>query len=86
MADDHTIIVESPSRSGGSSGWAIALVLIVALIAGVVFFTQMSSSQKAKDAAITNAAQDVGQAARNVGDAAQDAAGSAQQAANGANK
>ena len=73
MADDHTIIVETPSRSGGS-GWVIALVLVVALIAGAVFFTQMSNSQTAKDSAITSAAQDVGQAAKNVGDAAQDAA------------
>lgn len=74
MADDHTIIVETPSRRGGGSGWVIAFVLIVALIAGVVFFTQMSNTQSAKDTAITNAAQDVGQAAQNVGDAAQEAA------------
>jgi flagellar basal body-associated protein FliL len=77
MAEDHTvdrtIIVETPSRSSGS-GWVIALVLIVALIAGVVFFTQMAGSERAKDSAITNAAQDVGQAARNVGAAAQDVA------------
>ena len=73
MADDRTIIVETPSRGGGA-GWVIALVLIVALIAGVVFFTQMSSTQSAKDTAITNAAKDVGQAAQNVGDAAQEAA------------
>jgi flagellar basal body-associated protein FliL len=77
MAEDHTvdrtIIVETPSRSGGS-GWVIALVLIVALIVGVVFFTQMAGSERAKDNAITNAAQDVGQAARSVGAAAQDAA------------
>jgi CHASE3 domain sensor protein len=73
MADDRTIIVETPSRGGGS-GWVFAFVLIVALIAGVVFFTQMSSSQSAKDTAITKAAQDVGQAAQNVGNAAQEAA------------
>lgn len=79
MAEDRTVIVETPSRSGGS-GWVIALVLIVALIVGIVFFSQMSGSERAKDTAITNAAQDVGQAARNVGDAAQDAAGSAKRA------
>ncbi|HEX8058584.1 MAG TPA: hypothetical protein VF481_18095 [Novosphingobium sp.] len=73
MADDRTIIVETPSRGGGS-GWVIAFVLIVALIVGVVFFTQMSGSQTAKDNAITNAAQDVGQAAQKAGDAAQEAA------------
>lgn len=73
MADDRTIIVETPSRGGGS-GWVIAFVLIVALIVGVVFFTQMSGSQTAKDNAITNAAQDVGQAAQKAGNAAQEAA------------
>jgi flagellar basal body-associated protein FliL len=72
MADDHTVVVETPSRGGGS-GWVIALVLIVALIVGVVFFTQMSKTQSAKDNAVANAAQDVGQAAQNVGNAAQDA-------------
>ncbi|MBW8752898.1 MAG: hypothetical protein JF595_01910 [Sphingomonadales bacterium] len=75
MPDDHTVVVETPSRSSGSgSGWVIALVLIVALIVGVVFFTQMSKTQSAKDNAVANAAQDVGQAAQNVGNAAQDAA------------
>lgn len=73
MSEDKTIIVEAPGRSGGS-GWIIALVLVVALIVGIVFFTRMSSTETAKDNAITNAAQDVGQAARTVGDAAQDAA------------
>lgn len=71
MAEDRTVIVETPSRGSGA-GWVIAIVLIVALIAGVYFFSQMSSSQTAKDNAVTNAAQDVGQAARNVGDAAKD--------------
>jgi CHASE3 domain sensor protein len=84
MAEDHTVdrtvIVETPGRSSGS-GWAIALVLITALIIAVVFFTQMAGSERAKDNAITNAAQDVGQAARSVGTAAQDAAASAKQAA-----
>lgn len=72
MTEDKTVIVEAPGRSGGS-GWIIALVLVVALVVGIVFFTRMSGSETAKDNAISNAAQDVGQAARNVGDAAQDA-------------
>ena len=70
--NDHTVIVEAPRRSG--AGWVIALVMIVALIVGLVFFTQMSDSETAKNNAITDAAQDVGTAARDVGDAAQDAA------------
>ena len=74
MADDRTVIVETPDRSSGS-GWVIALVLIVALIIGVVFFTQMSVSEAAKNNAITNAANNVGAAAKDVGNAAQDAGG-----------
>lgn len=74
MADDRTVIVETPSRGSGGAGWAVALVMIVALVIGVVFFTQVSNSNAAKNNAIANAAQDVGQAARTVGSAAQDAA------------
>jgi flagellar basal body-associated protein FliL len=73
MADDHTVVVEAPSRGGGS-GWIIALVLIVALIVGIVFFSQMSGSEAAKDNAVANAANNLGAAARDVGNAAQDAA------------
>jgi hypothetical protein len=39
-------------------------------------FTQMGGAEVAKDEAITNAANDVGDAAQSVGDAAQDAADS----------
>jgi hypothetical protein len=73
MADDHTVVV-TPERSGSGSGWIIALVLVVALIVGIVFFSRMSGSESAKDNAIANAASNVGAAARDVGDAAQDAA------------
>lgn len=76
MAEDRTVIVETPGRGSGGAGWVIALVLVVALVVGVVFFTQMSGSETAKDNAVANAAQDVGQAARNVGDAAKDTASS----------
>ena len=74
MAEDRTVVVETPSRSGGGSGWIIALVLIVALIVGVVFFSRMSESEAVKDNAVANAAASVGDAAENVGDAAKDVA------------
>jgi flagellar basal body-associated protein FliL len=75
MAEDHTVVVETPERSSsGGSGWIIALVLIVALIVGIVFFSRMSGSESAKDNAVANAASSVGQAAKDVGNAAQDAA------------
>jgi uncharacterized protein HemX len=69
---DTTIIRET--RTGGGGGWAIAIVLVLALIAGIWFFSRTSSSEAAKDNAITNAANNVGEAARDVGAAAQDAA------------
>lgn len=73
MAEERTVVVNA-DRGGSGSGWVIAIVLLVALIIGVVFFTQMSKSDAAKDNAIAGAAQDVGQAAQNVGDAAKSTA------------
>ncbi len=75
MADDRPLIVETGSRSSGA-GWAIALVLMVALVAGIVFFSQMNSSKATKDNAIAGAASQVGDAAKKVGTAAKDAADS----------
>ncbi|MBV1689266.1 hypothetical protein KRR38_16685 [Novosphingobium sp. G106] len=72
------LIVETGNRSSGA-GWVIALVLVVALVAGVIFFTQMSGSQNAKDNAIANAAGQVGNAAEKAGNAAQDAANNTKQ-------
>ena len=69
---ETTIIHET--RSGGGAGWAIAVILILALIVGVWFFTQTNRSQIARDNAVTAAANNVGDAARDVGNAAQDAA------------
>ena len=69
---ETTIIRET--RSGGSAGWAMAMVLILVLIAGVWFFTQGNRSEVARDKAVTAAANNVGQAARDVGQAARDAA------------
>jgi len=69
----HTVVHDGEPRSGGGSGWLIAIVLIIALIAGFFIFSNMSGSEVAKDNAIENAANNVGEAAQNVGDAAQDA-------------
>ena len=85
MTDDRTTIVEVP-RSGGGSGWVIAAVLIVALVIGVVFFTQMSGSKNAKDNAVANAANQVGVAAGQVGTAAKQAGNAAQDASRDAAK
>ena len=69
---DTTVIRET--RTGSGAGWVIALVLVLALVAGVWFFSQSNRSEVAKDNAVTAAANNVGQAARDVGNAAQDAA------------
>ncbi|MCW1427558.1 hypothetical protein [Novosphingobium sp. JCM 18896] len=73
MAEDRTVIVETPSRGGGS-GWVIALVLVIALVVGIVFFSRMSDSEVVKNNAVANAAQNVGDAAKDVGSAAKDVA------------
>lgn len=70
----HTIVTDGEPRSGGGSGWLIAIVLIIAVVAGIWFFSGMSNSESAKDNAIANAADNVGTAAQKVGNAAQDAA------------
>jgi flagellar basal body-associated protein FliL len=57
MAEDRTIIVETPSRGG--SGWVIAIVLVVALVVGIVFLTRTSESEVVKDNAVASAAQNV---------------------------
>lgn len=73
MAEERTIVVENPSRGSGA-GWAIAIVLVIALVVGFLMFGRVSDSEAVKNNAIAGAAQDVGQAAQNVGNAAQDAA------------
>ncbi|MGN3973323.1 hypothetical protein [Tsuneonella sp. SYSU-LHT278] len=69
----HTVITDG-DRRGGGSGWLIAIVLLIAVVAGFFIFSNMSGSEVAKDNAIADAASDVGNAAQQVGDAAQDAA------------
>ncbi|WP_374405551.1 hypothetical protein [Pelagerythrobacter sp.] len=64
---------DEPRRSGGS-GWVIALVLVLAVIAGVYFFSRMSGAEAAKDTAIADAAGQVGDAAQQAGQAVEDAA------------
>lgn len=76
MADEHTTIIET-GRGGSGAGWFIAAILVVALIAGIYFFTRTSSSDAARNDAIANAASQVGDAAQKAGNAAQDAANNA---------
>ncbi len=69
-----TTIIHETRTTGGGAGWFIAVILVLALVAGVWFFTQSNNSEVARDNAITNAANSVGEAAKDVGEAAKDAA------------
>lgn len=70
----HTTVVhDEPRRSGGST-WVLILLVLVALVVGIVLFTQMGNSEIARDTAIADAANQVGDAAQQAGDAAQDVA------------
>jgi hypothetical protein len=72
--EQPTIIVADSGRRSGGGTWLIGIVLLIAVIAGIYFFTQNSGSEAVKDNAIANAADQVGDAAQQVGNAAQDAA------------
>lgn len=69
----HTTVVTDQPRSGGVGKWIGLLILIVAAVAAFVIFSQMSDAEIAKDAAVTDAAEQVGNAAGQVGDAAEQA-------------
>ena len=74
-ATTHTTIIREgePRRSGGA-GWVIAVVLLIAVIAGIYLFNQSTASESVKDNAIAGAANDVGNAASQVGNAVENAA------------
>ena len=71
----HTTVITDEKRGGGS-GWAIAIVLLLAVIVGIWAFSTWGGSEMAENAAVADAAGEVGAAAQQVGDAAQDAADS----------
>lgn len=72
-APSHTTVIRE-RRSSGGMGIVMALVLLVAVVAGIYLFGQTSSSEAAKNNAIAEAASDVGNAASQMGNAAESAA------------
>lgn len=70
----HTTIVR---EGGGGAGWLVAIVLVLALVAGIYLFARTNGSETAKNNAVAEAAHEVGQAANKVGNAAQEAADAA---------
>lgn len=79
----HTVIHDDGTRRSGGSGWLIALVLVLAVVAGIYFFSQQTGAETAKDDAVAEAAESVSDAANQVGDAAQDAGAAAKEAVDG---
>lgn len=69
--EPHTTVVE---RRGGGAGWAIAVILLIAVVAGIYLFSQANRTEAIEAEAIGEAAGQVGDAAQQVGDAAQEAA------------
>ena len=72
----HTTVISDAPRSGSGPLWIIVLLVVVLAAVAVFYLSGMSNSEAAKDNAVAEAAQDVGNAAGQVGDAAQDAADS----------
>lgn len=71
-APTHTTTIIHERRSSGGTGSVIAVILLVAVLGGLYLFSERSG-ENARDAAITEAANDIGKAATKVGDAAQEA-------------
>lgn len=69
-----TVIHDGPRDSGGAGKWVFLLILLVAVIAAIYFFSQMSSAEAGKDQAVADAAGQVGDAAQQAGDAVTNAA------------
>jgi len=68
----HTTVIE---RSGGGMGTVlIAMVLLIAVLAGAWFLFNQNQAENRKTDAITRAADKVGEGAQKVGDSAQKAA------------
>ncbi|MDN3645562.1 hypothetical protein QWY75_04985 [Pontixanthobacter aestiaquae] len=71
----HTETVIRTDESGsGSKGWVFLVVLLIAVIAGIYFLSQMGGAEMAKDGAIADAAEQVGNAAEQAGDAVEEVA------------
>lgn len=73
-APTHTTVIRETRSSGGGVGIVLAVVLLVAVIAGIYLFSRTTDSEAAKNNAIAEAAGDVGNAASQVGQAAEEAA------------
>ena len=49
MADEGTTHTTVIRESGGGAGWLIAIVLLIAVVAGIYFYSRSSHSEAVKD-------------------------------------
>ena len=63
------VVAGAPASGGGMSGIVIVLILLVLAVGGYLLYANQGVSSK--DAAITNAAENVGAAAQKIGDSAE---------------
>ena len=68
-----TVVTDEPRRRSGAT-WLIVLVLIILALVALWFFSNMSNSEVAENAAVAEAAGEVGEAANQVGNAVEQAA------------
>lgn len=78
----HTTVISEEGKGNGGKTWLIVLVVLVAIGLGVWFFSEMGTSEVARDNAIAEAAREVGEAANQVGAAAEQAGDAAENVAN----
>lgn len=65
-SDRETVVVE---RGGSGAGLILGIALLIVVAVGAYFIITQNNSEVARDAAITEAAQSVGDAADKAGDA-----------------
>ncbi len=63
------VVAGAPASGGGMSSIVIVLILLVLAVGGYLLYANQGTSSK--DAAITNAAENVGAAAEKIGDSAE---------------
>jgi flagellar basal body-associated protein FliL len=69
----HTIVTEGERKSGGMT-IVLLIVALIAVVAAIYLFSNMSNAEVAKDNAVGDAASQVGDAANQAGDAIENAA------------
>ena len=70
----HTIVTDGERKGGGGAKMVLLIVALIAVIAAIYIFSNMSNAEVAKDNAIGDAAGQVGDAVDGAGQAVEDAA------------